>query len=940
MSRSKGKRSVVRILLLNMMLISVVATAMMGAFWIQHVYSNFKINAQKMKEEYILDQKNQIRKETERVLDYVEYTRSRIFEVMKGLLRERVLEAHTIATSIYTRDRGRKSESAIKQSIKDTLRMIRFRQGRGYYYIYDMTGMVQLYPVKPGTEGQNHIGMRDNRGNYVVRNEIELVRSSGEGFIISTTGKSRQFPETMFPKVSFVKYFSPFDWYIGSREYLVDAVNQIQRDILERIGKIRFGEDGYIFVFDYDGIVLMNDAQKELMGRNLWEYEDANNKKVVQEMRQTVEKPEGGYVQYLWNRPTSGQPARKISYVKNVPDWRWIIGAGVYVDPIDKVIFQRKMQLESQLKQKILYVVVLILIIFAVVLLLTLTFSRRLKHEFDVFTKSFKQSVESREIVHIDTGELFSSEFNDLAEHANLMLREREKMEKSIRESQERLAVIFRSLTEGVIATDTNGKVTMMNRAAEVISGFHAEEVGNKSVRDVFDIHDERTGDMLENPVEKTLKTGQVETMGYHAAMMSRNGSLRSVAGSAAVIRDKDNRIIGAVMVFQDVTESRKLEENMQKNQKLEALGLLAGGIAHDFNNLLTGVLGNINLAKAYSNPQDKIHKPLMFAEKAAIRSRQLTQQLLTFAKGGEPIKRILDISQLIRDSIIFALRGSKVKAKFHFPEKLWLMEVDEGQMDQVFNNLAINSVQAMSEGGIITVTAENLEPENCPSHVLPYPERKHVKISIEDNGSGIPEDILPMIFDPYFTTKAKGSGLGLASVHSIIIKHEGIIEVHSEQGTGTGFTIFLPAIDGDAVGREEKNVDEEFLVDGNGRILVMDDDKMVADVLMRQLALLGYEVTLAHDGEKAIELYREALAGDNAFEIVLMDLTVPGGMGGADTIKKLMEIDPQVKAIVSSGYSTDPVMANFKNYGFKACIVKPHKLSELSRTLQEVIKQ
>lgn len=366
---------------------------------------------------------------------------------------------------------------------------------------------------------------------------------------------------------------------------------------------------------------------------------------------------------------------------------------------------------------------------------------------------------------------------------------------------------------------------------------------------------------------------------------------------------------------------------------KLESVGILAGGIAHDFNNLLTAIVGNISLAKMRAGSEDKNLKMLIEAEKACFRAKELTQQLLTFSKGGAPIKKATHIDELVKDSAAFTLSGSMTRPEFYIMDNLWPVEVDEGQVSQVINNLILNANQAMYGGGIIEVRCENIVLGK--EDTLPLTRGRYIKITVKDQGCGIAKEHLEKIFDPYFTTKKKGSGLGLSTTYSIVKKHDGHIAVESELGKGTAFYIYLPASEKEV--SREKGAEEEHIA-GKGRILVMDDEEVVREVAGGMAAHLGYEVDFAEDGAKAIELYRKAKKSGKSFDVVIMDLTIPGGMGGEEAMKKLLEIDPSVKAIVSSGYSNDPVMADYKKHGFSGVIAKPYKIAEMSSVINSVI--
>ncbi|MFQ6043066.1 MAG: response regulator, partial [Candidatus Poribacteria bacterium] len=507
-------------------------------------------------------------------------------------------------------------------------------------------------------------------------------------------------------------------------------------------------------------------------------------------------------------------------------------------------------------------------------------------------------------------------------------------MEKRLKESEEWLSTILRSIGDAVIATDTEGLVKFMNPIAQDLTGWKQEYATGRSLEDVLHIVNEKTGEKIENPVTKVVQENVVISFN-DAVLIAKDGTEKPIADSGAPIKDDKGNIIGVVLVFRDITERKKMEEELQKVQRLESIGILAGGIAHDFNNFLQGILGNVSVAK-YAKTEDEVFETLTKAEKASLQAKDLTQQLLTFAEGGTPIKTTASIKELINGSVDFALKGSNVKPEFSIPEDIWAVEVDEGQISRVINNLIINADQAMPEGGIIKVRAENVVIS--AEDALPLKDGRYVRIEIEDEGVGIPKEHLLKIFDPYFSTKqkGKGSGLGLTICYYIIQKHDGYITAESELGVGTTFYIYLPASQKEIV---EKGDLEEQIVLGQGKILVMDDEEFIRDVANAMLKYLGYEVEFAKDGAEAIELYQKAKESGQPFDAIIMDLTIPGGMGGKEAIFKLLEIDPDVKAIVSSGYSTDAIMSDFKQYGFSGVITKPYTVATLSGTVSKVIR-
>jgi signal transduction histidine kinase/CheY-like chemotaxis protein len=393
-----------------------------------------------------------------------------------------------------------------------------------------------------------------------------------------------------------------------------------------------------------------------------------------------------------------------------------------------------------------------------------------------------------------------------------------------------------------------------------------------------------------------------------------------------------DGNLIGLWWLKRDISEKKRIEEEIIKAQKLESLGVLAGGIAHDFNNLLTAISGNITLGQANSKQSKTSMQRFEAAITAAKRAQDLTHQLLTFSKGGAPVKSPSSISQVLKDCASFALRGSSVSCDWHVPENLWSVEMDEGQISQVVNNLVINALQAMPQGGSVLIRAKNVTVRE--DQKLPLKEGKYVRVSVADHGEGISPENIPKIFDPYFTTKKMGTGLGLATSYSIIRRHDGLLAVRSKVGVGTMFYFFLPA----AVTKSHSA--PTILVEpfrGQGRVLVMDDEDMIRELAGEFIRELGYDVALAKDGTEALEIYKSALEEGRRFDAIILDLTVPGGMGGIETISELRKVDPEVKAIVSSGYYGESIMSDYVAHGFKAVLPKPYDLERLSKVLAMV---
>ncbi|HNX97679.1 MAG TPA: PAS domain S-box protein, partial [Candidatus Aminicenantes bacterium] len=517
---------------------------------------------------------------------------------------------------------------------------------------------------------------------------------------------------------------------------------------------------------------------------------------------------------------------------------------------------------------------------------------------------------------------------------------ETKKAEDNLKTETERLSVTLGAITEGVITTDTEGRVLLFNPVAEQLTGCTVPEVIGRPLAEVLTLLGDEGGaaPIRLEPVREVLRTEAPVEWRLPLKLAAQGKRTLDITASGAPIRDAGGKVAGVVLVFRDITERKKVEAELMKNLKLKSLGILAGGIAHDFNNALTAILGNLSLARMTQNDRSRSLDHLLEAEHATMRAKALTQHLLTFAKGGAPLKRVMAVSDFLITTVQFAMSGSAVRPRFEIAHDLWSAEIDEAQICQVINNIVINADQAMPSGGTLTVNAENAQLEvggDRSAAEISLAPGPYLRIMFRDEGVGIPREELVKVFDPYYTTKENGMGLGLSIAHSIVERHGGSMGVESELGKGTQVILTLPAL-----GRRVDMPPPRLLdiVRSEGRLLLMDDEEIIRSVGRKMLMNLGYEVEVVAEGGEAVDLYGKALKTPKPFDAVILDLTVPGGMGGVETLKQLRKADPQVKAIVSSGYSSDPVMAEPERYGFAGVIAKPYRIEDLGKLLLSVI--
>ncbi|HRR67975.1 MAG TPA: PAS domain-containing protein [Desulfomonilia bacterium] len=512
-------------------------------------------------------------------------------------------------------------------------------------------------------------------------------------------------------------------------------------------------------------------------------------------------------------------------------------------------------------------------------------------------------------------------------------IREHAKTEADLRRSEERyrriseeLDVVLNGITDIILLNDRDMNIIWANRAASEISGLPVEEIQG---RKCYEALRKKSVPCEQCPVVQAVGTASPR----EGTMKTSDGTLWEIMSYP--VRDERGSIRGAIAITRNITDRKAAEEEAQKRCKLDSLATLAGGIAHDFNNILTVIMGNVSFAKMLISNEDRIYGKLDDIERASLKAKELTSQLMTFSKGGMLQRKPVMVDQILRDTVHFTLEHSDITARFHIAEDLWRADADEVQLGQVIRNIVLNAKEAMPHGGAIVVEARNCSGEN--EKCLPIPGGNYVEISIRDTGSGIDESILGNIFDPFFTTKQKCSGLGLTTSYSIMKKHGGHICASSFPGNGATLTLYLPAAI--HTGQEEEQPREfQEACTGSGRILFMDDEAFIRDLAMGILSHLGYELTFAREGSEAIEAYRMALEQGKRFDAVILDLTVAEGMGGKECIRELRKIDPDVRAIVSSGYTSDPIMTDPQRFGFSAFIAKPYNIQTLSTILKKTI--
>jgi PAS domain S-box-containing protein len=913
-----------------------------GYYLISRDYQRFKTEAPHLREEYIASQRQQIKQEVERVVAYIQYNWAKAEERLRNNLKDRTNEAFAIATNLYRVNQGRANEQETRNIILEALRPIRFNHGLGYYFATGLDGVEILFADHPELEGQSMLDTQDTRGAYVIRDMIELVRREGEDYYqYSWTKPNAQGKD--FPKIAYVKYFAPFDGFIGTGEYLDDVEQDIQREVLERIGKIRFGKEGYVFVVSYEGFILMSGSHPGLIGKNISDVTDPNGVKVFQEERRAAEKVEGDFIQYLWDKPPTKKISPKISFVQGFPQWQWMVGAGVYVDDIEPVITAMETTAKREMQKDIYHLGFALTATLVAALLICYRLSHYLKRQLDLFLHFFKEADTGGK--PIATEQIFLREFQLLGQSANRMLEERKKAEEGLRESQDRFQSLFSNMAEGVamheLILDESGKpadyrIVDINPQYERLLGLRRTQIIGKSAIEAYDT---REVPYL-GEYSKVALSGIPSKFETYFTPLDRHFEISIVA--------RGNR--GFATIFSDVTsrklaeeERRRLEDRLQRAEKMEAMGTLAGGVAHDLNNVLGIVVGYSELLLNDSGESSSARSKAMQIFKGGQRAAAIVQDLLTLARRGVSNRKVLNLNNIVLECWNFpeftkiSSYHPNIRIKTDLEANLLNISGSAVHLGKSLMNLVSNAAEAMPEGGAITIKTGNQYLDKPVSGYDEVREGDYVVLSVSDTGEGIPASDLKRIFEPFYTKKVmgrSGTGLGLAVIWGTVKDHLGYINVESQEGKGTIFTLYFP-VTREEISQEQVSISAaEYM--GNGEsILVVDDVKEQRELAGTMLKKLNYTVVSVSSGEEAVEYLKQ-----NAVGLVILDMIMDPGMDGLDTYAKILEIHPHQRAIIVSGFSETERVSRTQALGAGTYVKKPYVLENLGLAVRKELDQ
>ena len=925
----KTKYGITETFLYSMVILAVVSVVLVGYFWIRNEYERFKKEEITLREEYIDGQKSLIKHETDQVIDYVEFKISQAETRLKQTITNRTHEAYDIAVNLYNQHRETKNPAELKKIITDALRPIRYNNQRGYFFITRLDGVEILFADHPEMEGKNLIDMQDSQGKLVIRDMIAITRESGEGFYRYTWTKPNKTGKD-FPKIAFIKRFEAFDWLIGTGEYLDDVVYDIQQEVLARIENISFGEDGYIFAVQWNGLSLV-DPQK---GKNMIDLNDANGVKIVQELIKAA-KSGGGYVSYVMPKFDRDTTYNKLSYTKAISDWQWLVGAGVNMDRIETVIDQKRAALRERVNSDIFKIISILLAILLFVLIIVKLISNRNKKNFALFSAFFSKA--ATKSVKLESENFHFKEFETLAEAANRMISERNEAESALRKSELNYRELVQSANSIIMRMDTAGRVIFFNQYAQDFFGYAEADILGKNVVGTIVPQKDRAGFDLRQMI-KDIGTHPERYVSNENENIRRNGERVRVAWMNKAIYDDKSRVREILCVGIDVTQKWQLEKRLAQAQKMEAIGTLAGGIAHDFNNILSAIIGYTELSLIDIPPDSAMRKNLKQVLKAGGRAKELVQQILTYSRQREREMRPVKINLIVNEALklLRASLPSTIQINNNISSNRAIMS-DSTNIHQVIMNLCTNAGHAMQEsGGLqeVSLADVDIDADFVKNHPGLNPG-KFVRLTVSDTGHGMSPEVIERIFDPFFSTKRKGegTGMGLSVVHGIVKSHSGTLTVDSAPGRGAVFSAFFPAVESEWV---PENENADLMVTGIENILFVDDEAFQADIAKKMLSRLGYHLTCCTSSVEALDLFRNS---PETFDLVITDMTMPH-MTGDVLARELISIRPDIPIIVCTGYSDRINSEIAGEIGIRELVMKPVVMKDIANCIRRILDE
>ncbi len=903
-------------------------------FVIKRESGNLKKEISLSQKEYFESQKESIKKETERAISYINYKISQTDDNIREKLKNRVNIACNIATNIYTENKNTVSANEIKKLIKDALRPIRFDNGKSYYFIGSLNGYEVLFPVAPEYEGKYVYNLQDDLGNYVIRDELNVVNSKEEGFVTNYWTRPGSDTSMACKKLSYVKLFKPFNWYIGTGNYYIDFTTNVQEEVLDWLSNYRFNNEGYIFVNTYDGDALLTDGEIVEEKKNIWNLEDPNGIKVIQEERKAVKNPDGDFIYYSWRKLTNSKISHKMSFVKGVTAWRWMVGAGVYLEDMNQVLDVQKDEIKKTIKKDILIVIVFLSVLFILLYLFALYLSKKATNNIDLFIQFFKTA--SYKNTLIDESKINFSEFKILAKYANKMITEIKKSEVRNKEEEAHYKKLFEESPEAIAFVNTDGQVQRINAAFTKLFGYENSEIINKELDD-FIVPEELKEQALN--YTKKFKGGFINQIEAIRINKNKRKVHVSIIGTSISV---NKQLLGYYVIYRNISEQKEFEQQLYDSKtKAEESDRLKSSfltnLSHEIRTPLNAIMGFSTLlnTKDVSKEDQKEYlrilansgKLLLEIIDNIIDISKVESSTLTVSKSNSNLNMLLD--ELLIDFLEYKnnmkLDKIDITLQKEIDDKELYILTDLKRLKQVYSNLLDNALKFTEKGKV---------------EFGYYIKGQEIICFVKDTGIGIKEGEIHFIFDRFrqvdesTTRKYGGTGIGLALCKSLIELLGGKLWVESKKGKGAKFYFTIPY---DVVKSDKKLPVKPKIAENidwsNKKILIAEDVETNYKLLFSFLSKTKVKIYWAKDGKETVDMVER----DPDFDLILMDINMPI-MTGHEALKHLINKGYNIPVIVQTAYATEEQRYEIIDLGYSDYILKPITFQNLLQKLSKFL--